>query len=85
MYINSGTQITNTPTKITAAYNTWPYQVPKSQRYQHLPRYYIDSQGYMRVYNSFKTAPVQFIPGGIYKATPTRTGSFYQPNVIIRQ
>ncbi len=83
MYINTGYQITNTPNQITAGYNTWQYYVSPSQRYQHTPRYYIDHNGQVRVWDQWNPPQLLQIPGGQYKGTPTRTGGFYAQNVIV--
>jgi hypothetical protein len=82
MYINTGYQITNTPTAITAAYNTWPYLGPRSTWYQHVPAYYIDNVGRVREWESWNRPAPVYLPGGQYKATPTRTGSYYIQNVV---
>ena len=83
MYINTGYQITNTPSQITAAYNTWPYSAPRSEWYQHVPRYYIDHTGQVREWDQWNPPQLMHIPGGQYKGTPTRTGAFYAQNVIV--
>ena len=83
MYINGADQITNTPTNIVAAYNTWPYQVPENDRYQHVPVCYIDHNGQVHEWDQWNPPVTKNIPGGRYKATPTRTGSYYLQNTII--
>ena len=83
MFINTGYQITNTPNHIVAAYNTWPYQPPKSQWYQHVPTYYIDHLGNVQKWDKWQKPQTTRVCGGRFKGTPTRTGSFYVQNVII--
>ena len=83
MFINTGTEITNTPTVVQAGYNTWPYQINGPQRYQAVPRYYIDHLGRVQKWANWNPPQVVAIPGGQYKATPTRTGAFYAQNVIV--
>lgn len=83
MYINTGYEITNTPSQIKAGYNTWPYTAPRSQWYQSNPKYYIDHTGVVREWNSWNPPQLVRIPGGMYKGTPTRTGGYYMPNTII--
>lgn len=83
MYINTGYEITSTPTNIKAAYNSWQYSAPRSDWYQHVPKYYIDHTGAVREWNKWNPPQLMRIPGGMYKGTPTRTGGFYQQNVII--
>jgi hypothetical protein len=83
MYINEAYNITNTPSGITAGYNTWPYYAPKPAWFQSSPRYYIDVNGYVREWNSWSRAQTIAIPGGQYKGTPTRTAPFYAQNTII--
>lgn len=83
MYINSGTEITNTPSDFTAGYNTWPIVPPKSDWHQKVPVYYIDHLGYVRKWNKWNPPPRKHIPGGMYKGTPTRTGGYYIQNTIV--
>lgn len=83
MYINTGYQITNTPSSFTAAYNTWPYSIPRNQWYQHVPYRYIDHNGQVRVWNHWNPPQIMHIAGGQYKGTPTRTGAFYAQNMIV--
>lgn len=83
MFINTGYQITNTPSQFTAGYNTWPYNVPRSQRYQHQPYLYIDHNGQVQQWDYWNPPQVMHIPGGIYAGTPTRTGGFYAQNIIV--
>lgn len=83
MYVNTGNEITNTPTNITAAYNTWQYNVPRGDEYQHVPRKYVDHEGKIREWKSWDPPKLMAIPGGQYKGTPTRTGAFYVQNVVI--
>lgn len=83
MYINTGYQITNTPSNFTAAYNTWPFTPPRSQWHQSVPYRYIDHTGQVRVWNQWNPPQLLHIPGGQYKGTPTRTGAFYSQNVIV--
>lgn len=82
MYINTGYTITNTPPPQPAAYNTWPYVGPQSSWYQPVPTYYIDHHGRTREWVSWNKPTPVYLPGGQYKATPTRTGSYYMQNVI---
>ena len=47
MYINTGTQITITPSKFQAGYNTWPWsiypnKIGNPEWYQSTPYYYTD-------------------------------------------
>ena len=83
MYINTGTEITNTPTSIKASYNTWPYLPPKSEWMQHNPVYYIDQNGHVRKWDQWNPPKIVNVPGGMYKGTPTPTGSFYAQNTVI--
>jgi hypothetical protein len=83
MYINTGYQITNTPTSIIAGHNAWQYNMPKSQWYQHTPYYYVDHTGKVQVWDKWNPPKTMHIPGGQYKGTPTRTGGFYMQNMII--
>ncbi len=83
MYINTGYQITNTPSHFTAAYNTWQYSAPRDQWYQHVPYYYVDHLGQVRKWKHWNPPQLMHIPGGQYKGTPTRTGAFYAQNVIV--
>lgn len=83
MYINTGYQITNTPTVVSAGYNTWPYSMPQSTWNQHVARYYVDHNGNIQSWNSWDTPVPMYLPGGMYNGTPTRTGGYYQQNVII--
>ena len=83
MYINTKYQITNTPSQFKAGYNTWQYNVPNSQIYQHTPYYYIDHWGNVKTWDKWSPPQLTRIPGGQYKGTPTRTGGYYMPNVII--
>lgn len=83
MYINTGYQITNTPTKIVAGYNTWQYNVPVRSMYQKTPYYYTDHNGNIRTWNEWAYPRLMHIQGGTYAGTPTRTGSYYLQNVII--
>jgi hypothetical protein len=81
MYINTGYDITNTPSNVRAAYNTWPYV--SSTWYQHVPTYYIDNVGQVREWVSWNRPNPVYIPGGRYAGTPTRTGSYYIQNTIL--
>ena len=83
MYINNSYSITNTPSQFTAGYNTWPYLPPKSGWYQHNPRYYIDHNGAVQRWDHWNPPQLLRVPGGMYKGTPTRTGGYYAPNVIV--
>lgn len=83
MYINTGYQITNTPSQFTAGYNTWPYTPPRSEQYQSVPHRYIDHTGHVKVWDQWNPPKVMHIPGGQYKGTPTRTGAFYAQNIIV--
>lgn len=83
MYINTGTQITNTPSNFTASFNTWPYYAPRDQWYQHVPYRYIDHLGQVREWDRWNPPQLMHIPGGQYKGTPTRTGAFYSQNMIV--
>jgi hypothetical protein len=80
MYINNGYEITNTPSNIQAAYNTWPYNVPQNAMYQRVPTYFIDHNGYVREWVSWKNPQQIRLPGGTFSGTPTRTGSYYAQN-----
>lgn len=80
MYINTGYQITNTPSNVRASYNTWPYVGPVSSWDQRVPTYYIDNLGQVREWCNWSSPTPVYLPGGQYKATPTRTGSFYVQN-----
>lgn len=82
MYINTGYQITNTPSNITAAYNTWPYVGPRSTWYQHVPTYYIDNVGRVREWCNWDRPNPVYLPGGMFNGTSTRTGVYYTQNVI---
>jgi len=84
MYINGGYYITNTPTGITASYNTWTYSAPHSQWYQHQPRYYIDHLGNVREWNKWSYPSAVNIQGVQWKGTPTRTGAYTAQNTIIK-
>ena len=81
MYINNGYQITNTPSNIIAAYNTWPYWASQYTRYQHVPVYYTGADGRIYKWNSWNPPPLKVLPGGQFKGTPTRTGGFYVQNI----
>jgi hypothetical protein len=83
MFINTGYEITNTPSQFVAAYNTWPYQPPKSEWYQHVPQYYINHAGRVVEWDRWNPPQLMSIPGGQYKGTPTRTGAFYAKNTIV--
>ena len=83
MYINDKWNITNTPTKINAAYNTWTHNVRGQARYQSVPRYFIDHLGNVQKWDKWENPKTTKVCGGRFKATPTRTGSFYIQNVII--
>jgi hypothetical protein len=85
MYINTGYQITNTPSSILAAYNTWPYTVPQNQWYQTVPKYYIDYNGNIKKWNLWNYPTTYHIAGGQYKGTPTRTGGYYSQNIIYEE
>lgn len=78
MYLYDGHTITNTPSSFNPVYNTWPYQPPKNAWYQFKEEYRIDQYGNIVKYT---TAP-QNLMGGQFKATPTRTGSFYVRNTV---
>jgi hypothetical protein len=81
MYINTGYEITNTPTNIVAGYNTWNYYTPNW--YQKVPRYYRDYTGQVQKWDYWNPPQVLHIAGGMYKGTPTRTGGFYAQNIVI--
>lgn len=83
MYINTGYEITNTPSQFIASYNTYPYLPPNGKWDGHVTRYYIDYDGKIKAWNSWNPPRLLRIPGGQYKGTPTRTGSFYIQNVIV--
>lgn len=83
MYINTGYQITNTPTAIRSGYNTWPYVGPRSTWDQRTGRKYIDHNGNVRTWTEWSVPVPMYLPGGQFKGTPTRTGGYYQQNVII--
>jgi len=76
MYLNDGNTITNTPSSFNPIYNTWPYQPPKNAWYQFREEYRIDQNGNIIKY-TVNSPGLLNIPGGQFKATPTRTGSFY--------
>lgn len=81
MYINAGSQITNTPTRVQAGYNTWPYQAARGSWYQPTPYYYTLPDGSIQKWNSWNPSCPVRLPGGMYKGTPTRTGGFYLQNI----
>ena len=83
MYINTGTEITNTPNVIKAGYNTWPYYAPKADWYQPVSTTFTDVYGNRQEWNSWNPPKLINIPGGMYKGTPTRTGGFYIQNTIV--
>lgn len=80
MYINTPTEITNTPNNIIAGYNTWTVVPQKNNWYQKVPVYYIDHLGNVRKWDKWTPPPLKHIPGGMYKGTPTRTGAYYVQN-----
>jgi len=79
MYLNDGNCITNTP-NTSAAYNTWVYNTPNI--YQRVPSYYTDEYGNRHEVLRWGSQCFKRLPGGMYKATPTRTGSWYQENYV---
>lgn len=83
MYINADKQITNTPSAIRAGYNTWTTVPPCGNWYQHTPQYYIDQWGNIQRWDQWNPPQLVHVPGGQYKGTPTRTGSFYLQNTVV--
>jgi len=81
MYINTGTEITNTPNVIKAGYNTWTYNT--RDWYQPVATHFTDVNGQSQEWKSWNPPKLINIPGGMYKGTPTRTGGFYVQNTII--
>ena len=81
MYINDGASITNTPMS-KPAYNTWTHVPPKNAWYQHVPSYYTDEHGEVHKIIKWGNGCYKILPGSMYKATPTRTGSWYQLNYV---
>ena len=79
MYINTKNSITNTPVP-RAAWDTLPYMIPQNKWYEPSPYYYVGVDGSVKVWNSFSRPISTPLMGGQYKATPTRTGSFYVQN-----
>ena len=81
MYINTGSFITNTPVP-RASWDTLPYNIPQNKWYTSNPYFYIDINGNVKSWNSFSRPVSTLVPGGRYKATPTRTGSYYVQNSL---
>jgi hypothetical protein len=83
MFISDGLQITNTPSVIRAAYNTYPYIPANGLIYQPISKQYTDEHGRQQTWSSWKQAPIKCIGGGYIGATPTRTGSFTVRNNVV--
>lgn len=79
MYLNDGNTITNTP-NVSAVYNTYPFVPQPSTWYDRKPMKYVDAEGQVHQAYQLGNACYQILPGGMYKGTPTRTGSWYQLN-----
>jgi len=83
MYINTGYEITNTPSNFKAGYNTSVYNAPHADWYERNERYYIDAEGNVQTWDSWNPPVTMQLPGGMWKGTPTRTGGYYTQNTII--
>jgi len=82
MYIKQKWHYTNTPTNITASYNTWPYNVRGENRFQIVPTYFIDHIGNVRKWTEWNPPTTVIIPGSNINATSTRSGSYTTQNII---